>query len=203
MAEAMPTLDFEKLKQKDEGELRMLFEQLLPKVLLMARRAGAKYRLESADCEDIANDAILHVYKRLDTILPQVADTDQVLDSLMRFANRVTFNLVTEAARSRQRRSTTDLGEVRVSPEYVDSKAVNAEEELVAAEEDLLTKELLDRVVQTLSAEDRQLFTLYLEGHPIKEIADILKLSAAEASRRHYNVIRRIRNAVVHGSLTK
>lgn len=179
MSDSTPTLIRAWCDHGDEGAARALVEALYPLVIRIVRR----HRAREMDEADLAQEVFGRVFRSLETY-----DARAPLEHwVARIAVRVCLN----ALRARRRRP-----ELRWSDLTVEEQAVV---ERLAAEEPAEppfreAKELLARLMESLSADDRVVLTLlHLEERAVAEVTALTGWNGAMVKMRAFRARRRLR----------
>src|SRR5262245_4695169 len=166
-----------------------VFRDYAPRIYHIARRMLGN----DADAEDVAQDVLLQVIRKLDTFRGESA--------LGTWLHRVTVNAALahrQKRANRQKRETGDaiddlLDADLASPEQVKRWNTSPDEPVLAAEQAALIEDAITR----LPAPFRDVYVLAdVEGMPNAEIADLLGLSVPAVKSRLHRARMRMRDAL-------
>ena len=158
------------LREAAQAEARREFEERLAECGALAYRVARGVLRNSADAEDVAQEALLRAYRRFD----RLRDRNRFRAWLVRIA----FRLALDRLRSSKRREQRDM--FLSHPEH-QPPAATAEDLAVSNE----FQAHLDRALGELPEKLRLVLLLAaMEGHTIDEIAAIVGVSAGTVKSR-------------------
>lgn len=174
------------LSDRDESAARALMETLYPQVARIVR-SNLPFRMDEADLvQEVFAKFFLNLH-RYDSRLP-----------LENWVSTLAINVCRDHLRARSRRpelrwSDLSEGEQSALNAVLKSEAVDDAPEHMAGD----ARELLRKLLETLSADDRLVLTLqYLEEKPVAEIAALTGWSRTLVKVRAFRAKARIRKAL-------
>ncbi len=182
--------NIEKLKQGDETALKEFFDYLVPRLYHYARRQ--KF-FEPLDMEDVVNETIFRVFKRIDSIAE--------IENPYAYCLAVMKNVIREHYRRsiKTRELETPLDSL-IKQEDTD-EVIRFPQERVAGDTALdfeSASELhlsLEKALAELSAADRQLVQMRMSENSFEDIASSLGISVPSARVRYYRIIRALKHS--------
>lgn len=174
-------------RQGDEAAFAELVRRHSPRVF----HTVSRFFRQRSQVEDAAQEVFLRVYTRL-------ADYE-ARGSFEGWVTRIATTTCLNLLRNSQRRpeaTTADLSEEQ--DEWLDQQLAGlSNERHLAAERSLVAADLADRVLATLSPDDRIVLTL-VDGEdlPIKEVAAMTGWSESKVKVQAFRARRRMRQAV-------
>ena len=160
------------LREAAQAEGRREFEQRLAECGPLAFRVACGVLRNTADAEDVAQEALLRAYRRFD----RLRDRGRFRAWLV----RITYRLALDRLRSSKRREQRDTFWSQPAHQ---PRAATAEE-LAASNE---FQAHLDRALEELPEKLRLVLLLAaMEGHTIDEIAAMLGIPPAPSSREYF-----------------
>jgi RNA polymerase sigma-70 factor (ECF subfamily) len=153
-----------------EGALRREFEERLAECGPLAFRVARGVLRNTADAEDVAQDAILRAYRRFDKLRDRARFKAWLV--------RITFRLALDRAKSSNRRQHRETSWAQ--PER--KPAPPTAEDLAAANQ---FRSRLDRAVDELPEKQRLVLLLSaMEGHSLEEVAALLNIPMGTVKSR-------------------
>lgn len=165
-----------------------VFREYAPRIYHIARRMLGN----DADAEDVTQDVLLQVIRKLDTFRGDA--------QLTTWLHRVTVNAALayrQKRANRQKRETTETGDeaLEIAPAGSPVKRWNVgpDEPVLAAEQ----AEVIEKAIEELPGPFRDVYVLAdVEGLPNQEIADMLGLSVPAVKSRLHRARMRMRDAL-------
>jgi RNA polymerase sigma-70 factor (ECF subfamily) len=146
--------------------LRREFEERLAECGPLAYRVARGVLRNSADAEDVAQEALLRAYRRFE----RLRDRTRFRAWLVRIA----FRLAIDRARSSKRREVRETLWSQTGPRP-------STEDLAASSE---FQEHLDRAMDELPEKHRLVLLLAMQGHTLEEVAEMLALPIGTVKSR-------------------
>ena len=141
----------------EQGESRAAFESLLAECGPLAFRVACGVLRNSADAEDVAQEAMLRAYRRFD----RLRDRTRFRGWLVRIA----FRIALDRARSAKRREARETQWFEASPQSTTADAALARE----------LQSRVDAALEEISPKYRMVLLLCaMEGHTLEEVATML-----------------------------
>lgn len=190
MSDSRPEFTLSQLREEDYQATVTLIEYLLPHIHRLVRLLGRRHHLDPFELDDIAQEVILSLYKRLPQLLKQLPDqldNDELRQHLRSWASSVVRSHVAHSSRAR---SLHRIGEVKVETEG--PGAVEAPRQQRATE----AKELLELLAVNLRDVDRRVLQYLLEGWRPQEIAQRMDVSPTQLYARIRTIQRKLRRVV-------
>jgi len=164
------TASRESAREAAQVDARREFEERLAECGPLAYRVARGVLRNSADAEDVAQEALLRAYRRFD----RLRDRTRFRAWLVRITFRLALDRARSAKRREQRETQWSRPERRPAP-------VTAED-LAAASE---FQGHLDRALEELSEKYRLVLLLSaMEGHTLEEVAEVLGLPLGTVKSR-------------------
>ena len=165
-----------------------VFREHAPRIYHIARRMLGN----DADAEDVTQDVLLQVIRKLDTFRGDA--------QLTTWLHRVTVNAALayrQKRANRQKRETTETGDeaLEIAPAGSPVKRWNVgpDEPVLAAEQ----AEVIEKAIEELPGPFRDVYVLAdVEGLPNQDIADMLGLSVPAVKSRLHRARMRMRDAL-------
>ena len=150
-----------RVRQGDESAARALLAQLHPLVLKLVRA----HRPRRTDEEDLVQIVFMKVFTKLDQFSGAVP--------LEHWVSRIAVNTCLKAMRYERVRPEIRLSDLTEEEEQVVQRLASTQDDLPVAV-DAMSRELLDRLLAMLSAEDRLVVTLLsLEQKTVAEVRQV------------------------------
>ena len=150
-----------RVRQGDESAARALLAQLHPLVLKLVRA----HRPRRADEEDLVQIVFMKVFTKLDQFSGAVP--------LEHWVSRIAVNTCLKAMRYERVRPEIRLSDLTEEEEQVVQRLASTQDDLPESV-DAMSRELLDRLLAMLSAEDRLVVTLLnLEQKTVAEVRQV------------------------------
>ena len=150
-----------RVRQGDESAARALLAQLHPLVLKLVRA----HRPRRADEEDLVQIVFMKVFTKLDQFSGAVP--------LEHWVSRIAVNTCLKAMRYERVRPEIRLSDLTEEEEQVVQRLASTQDDLPESV-DAMSRELLDRLLAMLSAEDRLVVTLLnLEQKTVAEVCQV------------------------------
>ena len=160
----------ESLREGVQAAIRREFEERLAECGPLAFRVARGVLRNTADAEDVAQDAILRAYRRFDKLLDR--------SRFRAWLVRITFRLALDRAKSSNRRQHRET--LWSQPER--KPAPPTAEHLAAANQFRLR---VDRAVDELPKKQRLVLLLSaIEGHSLEEVAALLNIPLGTVKSR-------------------
>jgi len=154
----------ERTRASDEARLRAAVTPHLDAVWLFVRRLG----VQEADCDDLVQEAILVVAKRLADIAPGAEKS---------FLFSTAYKMSADARRRHKRKN-------EASADHLDER-YDSSPDVTAALDQRRALEELDRVLEDMPLELRAVFVLHeLEERTMAEIAGLLAIASGTVASR-------------------
>jgi len=169
------------VQQSDEEAAKAMIERLSPLVLKCVR----SHRSQRAAEEDMVQAVFVKIFNKLDQFAGEVP--------LEHWVARVTINTCLKQIDYERCRPEWRCADLEVEEQAV-LERLTASEETRPDSESVATRELVNRLLQGLQAQDRLVITLvYLEGWTMEEVASANGWSAHAVKVRAYRARRRMR----------
>ena len=157
-------------RSADEAALHREFEERLAECGPLAFRVARGVLRNTADAEDVAQDAILRAYRRFD----KLRDRSRFRAWLVRIAFRLALDRAKSSNRRQQRETLWSQPERKPAPPTA--------EDLAAANQ---FRSRLDRAVDELPEKHRLVLLLSaIEGHSLEEVAALLNVPMGTVKSR-------------------
>ena len=178
-----------RVRQGDESAARALLAQLHPLVLKLVRA----HRPRRTDEEDLVQIVFMKVFTKLDQFSGAVP--------LEHWVSRIAVNTCLKAMRYERVRPEIRLSDLTEEEEQVVQRLASTQDDLPETV-DAMSRELLDRLLAMLSAEDRLVVTLLnLEQKTVAEVRQVtgwstplVKVRAFRARRKMKRLLEQLMN---------
>jgi RNA polymerase sigma-70 factor (ECF subfamily) len=160
----------ESAREAAQAEARREFEERLAECGPLAYRVARGVLRNSADAEDVAQEALLRAYRRFD----RLRDRTRFRAWLVRITFRLAIDRVRAAKRREHRETLWSRPERRPAPPTAEDLAVSSE-----------FQAHLDRALEELPEKFRLVLLLAaMEGHTLEEVAQMLNLPLGTVKSR-------------------
>lgn len=187
-------LDIEKLKQGDEAALKEFFDYVVPRLRRFARRQAL---VEPVDAEEVVDETIFRVFKKMDSI----AEVENplgycflVLKNVIREHNRRVINrhkLEQPLDNILKQEDTDDV--IKGQPEQVVGLSpFDAASDFESASELSLS---LKKALAELPVTHRQLLQMRMSGYSYDDIATRLGLTVSNVRVKYYRIVRALKHS--------
>ena len=164
------TVSRESEREAAQAEARREFEERLAECGPLAYRVARGVLRNSADAEDVAQEALLRAYRRFD----RLRDRTRFRGWLVRITFRLALDRARSAKRREQRESLWSRPERRPAPPTAEDLAASGE-----------FQAHLDRAFEELPEKLRLVLLLAaMEGHKLEEVAEMLRLPLGTVKSR-------------------
>jgi RNA polymerase sigma factor (sigma-70 family) len=168
----MPELDVQKIKERDEQALRQLFDELHPRLALLAHRYG----MTTPDVEDVLQAALVKIFTNLD----KAPATDS--QKFRTWCYVVMRNVMFDNFRRLRMREMREMEHERFEASLSEIQP-----------ETLRVQDQLKSEIEKLPENDRNLLMLRMDGNSLAEIAEKTGKSKAHIARQYNRVVKQLR----------
>jgi RNA polymerase sigma-70 factor, ECF subfamily len=176
----MQELDVGKIKGGDREELKELFEILLPRIRLLARRSFA--RASYADVDDLLQEAIIRIYSNIHKFDPNRGD-------FLAWCHAVARNVMFEYWRRKE-----PVAQVSLDIDEIDTEKLPQSKRV---QENIDATRVLEEAIATLPDDQIEIVRKHMEGQSFEEIAKELSLSIATVYRKYKQALKMIQSLVL------
>ncbi len=158
----MVELNIEKIKARDEGALRELFDATLPVVKQVVKQEVEDHTLDFDEVEDtlLVEDITQDVMSTIFTSLDKIRATES--KPLLLWCTRIARNVaISHLRRLEAEKRKANIYESTIAPYETADLALDSE-----------SKVLLQKAMQRLGKIEKLILELYLEGKSLREIAE-------------------------------
>src|ERR1039458_3657909 len=196
-------LDLAALRARDEGQMRLLFEYLYPRLRRYAQALGGSQRTGGLDAEDLAHQTIISIYQSLDRILLGFDETAGSPEQfLFHYSLRVLRNKSIDQYRSLRRTFSVPLPTVDPSDlDLIDSPGLGTTlhepvDPTESVETQIARQERLEQALAVLSDRDSELLKKYYSDLNHEDLAKELGISVNALRVYILRLTRRLRAAL-------